>query len=212
MMWLLLFVLACTKQAEVAECTYDTDCGEDAICAEDGTCVDVECLASIECDVGEFCSDDYQCEEGCAESDDCEAGEACNDGECEPYGCRSTELDCPWGTYCDVPSGDCLTDDRNHCEPCDAVVNNTGCGNNSECFILETSNGCTNDSDCPSGWRCDDIQGQVVARVCHRDWCAVSCNPNAELQCPNGMTCTNVGGGQNYCIGDCGFLTENGFL
>ncbi len=210
MLWLALF-LAC-KPAQVADCTYDTDCGEDAICAEDGTCIEVECLDSVECDLGEYCNDDYACEEGCAQDTDCDAGELCDDNECASYGCRSTELDCPMGTYCD--GGECLNDDRNHCASCDAYLGNPGCGNNAECFIFDAGDSCVNDNDCAPGWSCDDVStgGFSSERICHRDFCLVSCNPNAELTCPSGMSCVDYGGGNNFCSGDCGYMIENGFL
>lgn len=212
MSWLtlaLLALLGCKKQ-EVAECVYDTDCGEESICQDDGTCRAVECLDSIECDLGSYCSEDYLCKEGCDDDSDCDAGEVCDDNECEEYGCRSTELDCPMGTYCD--EGDCVDDTRGHCGTCDAI-DSPGCGNNRDCFIWDVADRCNNDNDCAPGWSCDLISaGNVTERICHRDWCLVQCNPNAELQCPAGMACSDFGGGDFYCSGDCSYMVDNGFL
>lgn len=214
--WLLGWLVACGGQ-QAAECTYDSQCGELAICqGEPGVCVSVDCLESADCATGSYCSSAYRCDPGCGTDRDCDAGKLCNVNThvCESTGCRSTELDCALGQYCDPSDGKCKQDDRGHCQDlCDAATE-VSCSGQRACAVMSTGASCGNDNHCEDGWNCDTFAGG--ASVCHLDYCAIQCDPDAEQTCPRGMSCfqgvrydkPNLA----YCVGDCAYLTDNGFL
>ncbi len=200
----LLALAACKPQLVEADCVTDSDCGESAICEEGGTCRSVECLTVHDCVFGDYCDDDYTCTEGCGSDLDCLAGETCEDHECEPYGCRDTQLDCPLGQFCD--GGECQQDTRGHCDRCD-ILGSANCGAGAEC-VYYSGPSCNNNSDCDEGYRCDNLG---TGKICHLDVCIVECNPNAEHSCPRGMSCVQaLGTAQNYCSGDCPYLIREG--
>ena len=92
----LITLLSGCNGASTAQCQDNAGC-ENQACVE-GKCVDVDCLDSNECDLYQYCSDkDYTCTPGCSADTDCMAGETCDleKNECESYGCRDTQLDCP---------------------------------------------------------------------------------------------------------------------
>src|SRR5690606_2714190 len=99
-------------------CTDHGDCEGTSICDEVSlTCREVGCLTSEECALGSHCSPElFTCVTGCAADADCLAGEQCGaSGQCESYGCRSTQLDCSYGETCNG-AGECVTATDPHCE------------------------------------------------------------------------------------------------
>jgi hypothetical protein len=200
-----LVVFGGCNKTQPAECVYNPDCGEQAVC-EEGVCRTVECLTTQECSFGSYCSETFSCAPGCGGDLDCPAGAQCEDNTCVEYGCRSTELDCALGQFCD--DGTCKDDDRGHCEQCDPQGANT-CGNTGTCVIYGGAESCNNNNDCGAGERCDNLG---YGKVCHLDVCILECNPNAELNCPRGLSCVQAlqGSNQYYCAGDCSYLVEEG--
>ena len=206
----LVGLLGCNNE-KAPECVDNGQCPEGNACVQNA-CEEVSCLTSAECDINQFCNPFYECEGGCETSDDCTAGETCKDHVCDVYGCRSTNLDCEYGEYCDTSSGECKTSSKPHCESCDAAATSS-CGSNATCYIWEVDDGtCTGDRDCEDGWYCDNIES-ATSKNCHQDFCVVDCDPDDENACPRGFTCQDATGlGAYGCIADCSFMIENGYL
>jgi hypothetical protein len=217
MRFLMVFLFtACGSTGKSPDCVDHGQCNEGQACME-GVCADADCLASTECGLGEYCSPaEFTCETGCMDDGDCFAGEECNleNRSCVSYGCRSTELDCAVGEFCDTDAnsntfGECYKDDRNHCKVCDVDRNN--CPNGMDCFMFEQGNSCYSDNDCANGWTCDLFADFNF--YCHRDRCLSTCKPNQKDSCPSGFSCGDTSGfGDYYCIADCAYLKENGHL
>ena len=212
----LLFLTACGGGTKTVECVDNGQCSDGQACKE-GVCVTAECIASTECGLGEYCSPaEFTCKTGCLDDTDCFAGEECNleNRSCVSYGCRSTELDCAVGEFCDLDPnsnsfGECYKDQRNHCKSCDIDRNN--CPNGMECFISDLGDSCWTDSDCPADWTCDMMSDFNF--YCHRDRCLTTCNPNQESSCPSGFQCVDLTGlNEFHCLADCEYLKENGHL
>jgi len=197
------------------QCLYTSDCGEGSICTETGICLVVECSSDSHCGIGSYCGDDNVCTAGCSEDLDCSAGQTCNTDthSCATYGCRSTELDCALGQYCDASSGSCKDDDRGHCNVCDIDGGANQCGGQGTCVIWNAFDNCNTDAQCGTDETCDLF---IEGKLCHLDRCLLTCDPNAELNCPRGLTCTvgvlTTEPNTAYCIGDCDYLKESGFL
>jgi len=209
---LFALLLACGGGAQ--QCLYTSDCDDGFVCDETGACIVAECSGNSDCGVGTYCNADNVCTAGCSEDLDCDAGTTCNveSHQCVEYGCRTTELDCALGQYCETSTGECKDDDRGHCNICDVDGGANQCGNGT-CVIWNVFDTCTNDNQCGADETCDLF---IEGRLCHQDRCLLTCDPNAELNCPRGLTCT-VGvlvdePNTAYCIGDCDYLKESGFL
>ena len=234
----ILGLAACDEgSSSNAECTDNGHCAEMQIC-QDEVCVDVECLDSSQCDIHQYCNTQpgkYVCTAGCEADDDCQAGESCNVGthECATYGCRTTTLDCPAGYVCNQGTGECELYDAGLCkDTCDIGATQDGCDNLSTCESVQYVEGCSRDQDCETGWHCDmyltsdtfcwtandcpdgsTCQAfQCVANYCHLDYCLPKCEFGEEDTCPASFSCAQVQGGQDFCWGDCAYLTENGYL
>lgn len=208
----LVGVVGC-KGNKGAACTYRSDCADLEACV-DGTCEAVECFDSTDCAEGKFCTQGRTCKAGCGSDLDCVAGETCNDNnECAVYACRDTELDCAYGQYCQS-SGECVDSKKPHCDTCDATIN-VDCGDNdTACVVWDAPKTCNgSDSDCPSGYACDlfpDFQ-----YYCHQDRCLVTCDPDDADPCPRGFACIDgilEGDPNAYCVGDCDYMSDNGYL
>lgn len=195
---------ACGTGSKATECISNADCEGVAVCTEEGTCDEVECLSSNDCDIFQYCDDDNECQDGCDEDADCLAGFSCDleTNECEEYGCRSTQLDCEYGQYCDQVTGTCYDDDRGLCQTCDifsgggcpggdCYVSSTSgycdidfggadCGVDQDCaiFDVDESATCWSDGDCPANSQCDfmDLNGDGFGDgyYCHTDYCFTS--------------------------------------
>lgn len=192
--WILALAVAlhgCGGWGEI-ECVDDGDCAGIAVCdARSSQCKDVECTSSEQCALGSHCDDATNaCVGGCGSDEDCIAGEICNfDGQCEPYGCRTTELDCHYGENC--VSGECVDDTDPHCLPASTLTAQTTCtaaGGTVACFDYPT---------------------------CAQLHCLLPCTPATTDPCPRGLSCIQpFDPTQNddfYCSGACPFLLENGF-
>jgi len=218
MLSLLFMLLACGgPSAGVTPCVDNGQCSEGQACVQD-TCVAVECTSSSSCDLGQYCNEtSWTCVGGCGDDSDCAAGETCNteSKECEEYGCRTTQLDCEIGEFCETDEssqdfGECYEDTRDHCQTCDSGDRNA-CSNNSDCWIFEVGDTCRGDSDCPSGQSCD-LMSDFSFR-CHVDRCLVECNTNQPDSCPRGFACQDITGlGDERCVADCTYLDEEGYL
>ena len=140
------------------------------------------------------------------------AGETCDESTntCGEYGCRDTELDCEYGEYCDTTTGECYPDDRNLCGTCDITAANNTCGPGAECAAYGGDT-CWTDADCAAGESCDLFADGFY---CHRDWCLHQCDTNDANACPRGFSCTAafVGDPTTFCVADCEYLVDNGFL
>src|SRR5688572_15295251 len=85
------------------QCSDDGQCEGIAVCdTRSQQCRQVECTSSDQCALGTHCDPvEHACLGGCGNDEDCIAGEICNfEGQCEPYGCRTTDLDCHYGENC----------------------------------------------------------------------------------------------------------------
>ena len=189
-----LVLASCATEAEPA-CIDNGDCGEGQACLLE-TCQDVQCLSSSECGIREDCDDEtYVCRAGCLESDDCQAGEECNAGTntCEVYGCRDTDLDCSIGETCSQATGECITDDRGHCDRCEPDMwgDPSGTCRSADAFCL--------------GW-----EGEPDS------FCLLQCE--APTDCPRGYECVDTGQDFDFdgrsdaiCSAYCPLLYENGW-
>ena len=214
-------------------CSNSSDCPVDELCLEK-TCQAVECASSLDCELEEHCDSDYECKNGCENDEDCFAGDSCDKdaGECETYGCRTSELDCGIGEFCNEMTSECYADNRDHCKSnCtwDEVIygeNTVG-----ECANFDAGSGsCMGDfygsqSGCSGGALCwpdnlDDQNGyfQQIPGTCITFYRFFTCDDNsAQEQCPNGFTCQGIyySDGtvtQSVCIGDCPYYLENGYI
>lgn len=234
---LLLAGCPSSKTDGAPECTDNGQCGEMEACI-DQECAAVECLTSSQCGLRQYCKtadDAYTCADGCASTDDCMAGETCNEvtGQCEEYGCRSTDLDCPVGSTCNVSTGECEAYQGLCTRTCDVGSLSSGCGSGSTCMAVSVGGSCARDQDCGGdGYLCDSFLtssdtcrsladcpegteectwlGQCVANLCHKDYCLPSCNARAD-NCPAGFSCESTGTG-SVCWGDCEWYVDNGYL
>ena len=175
-----------TRRSAPPECFDAGDCaseqGVPITCSNSGQCVEVECLSSTDCALGHYCDledEENTCILGCQDEGDCLAGEECSaEGQCQPYGCRSTVLDCDFGETCNEGTGACevaeglycsscsglstITDDNGTMfDPCDDVVlGDSECGGEGS-FCLGSEDGstfcaphCDGPEDCPAGYSC----------------------------------------------------------
>lgn len=168
---------------DAAECTVDE--GQLAACV-DRRCREVDCLSSADCTLGSYCSledDDFECLEGCQGDLDCVAGESCSDeGQCEAYGCRSTNLDCALGEVCNADSGECEVPDGAFCNLCDFAnttwddqgtfsicddefIGHSTCGGTGAMCLTIVDGGpntclpaCRGPEDCPRGHVCQEVE------------------------------------------------------
>ncbi|MBU0607004.1 MAG: hypothetical protein KKI08_03920 [Armatimonadetes bacterium] len=233
---LLLPLAACevSNGPSGGSCTDHGQCGEMQACIQN-TCEDVQCLLSSDCPLHSFCdsaNDRFTCREGCESVDDCMAGESCNENShsCEVYGCRSTELDCPVGSTCNVGSGVCSEVADLCSRTCD-VYDAPNCGAGSSCEVGDVTDECQRPQDCEQGYSCgmfltehtlcwtnNDCTvagatcyfGQCVISYCHKDYCLPTCQP-ANPDCPAGFSCEQTSTG-NVCWGACQWFIDHGYL
>lgn len=231
-----VFATACVGGAAKTECSSITDCDEKQICSDEGVCEDVDCVTSEDCDLGEYCSDDNECEDGCSEDSDCAAGERCDDNECEPYGCRDTQLDCEYGQYCDPVTGECYDSDFQECtRSCDLTVegscgsdyclatavngecnynyNGTDCPAGNDCVLtaVDDASFCFSDTDCQAGYHCASDFFVCVQAVCAESKCFEGCDASmGDEACPRGFQCIDPygNGSPPVCIGECEIMED----
>ncbi|MGM0554910.1 MAG: DUF7107 domain-containing protein [Myxococcota bacterium] len=223
-----LLLMSCSSEpGELGDtCESNADCAPDAaLVCDDGYCFPVSCNAHDDCDDGLVCIDTQCRSPECGEDGDCEAGSLCMDNECIEGGCRTRadcddgevcrgtpqtcqpppnicadDLDCPAGTSCWPPTGECRT---NCSEESDCGVGEY-CGDAGQCrrdCVRDTD--CLSDERCVSG-RCEslpDCSGQTPCsgQLRFRDplTCnCVECLQNEQCDISVGEACTET----NVCL------------
>ena len=183
----IVFLTSCSGGSSL-RCVDDGNCDGIAVCNEVGLCQEVECTRGDQCGLGQRCTEENTCETGCDGDQDCLAGETCNgSNQCEPYGCRSTSLDCNYGERCNSATGQCEFDSAPHCQ---ANCTQDSCSQQSPgaacaCFELDASGGCA------------------------QTYCLVACNAASSDPCPRGYQCQQAfqGDPTTFCIADCEFVS-----
>lgn len=159
----------CEKKV-VGECSEDIPCQAFATCV-DGECLLRKCSTNADCGMEAHC-DAGECAEGCKLDADCYPGDECNEGTCRKAPCRETSVDCGFGQFCDVSTGECYDASGVYCHSCS---DDADCGGNGNYCINFGANGrycgaeCSYDSDCPSGFSCIgllDEFGNVFTTQC----------------------------------------------
>ncbi|MFT6142276.1 MAG: hypothetical protein ACJAZO_002135 [Myxococcota bacterium] len=184
-------LLSCTGSSSL-RCLDNGDCEGIAVCNEVGLCEAVECTQPDQCNLGFTCNDANSCVVGCSGDGDCLAGETCNaTNQCEPYGCRSTTLDCSYGERCDVATGQCFVDSAPHCQ--------------AECTVDFFGDSCAAQSP---GAACACFEDNGVA--CTESYCLVECNPASADACPRGYQCGQIfqDNPSSFCFADCPTISQ----
>lgn len=147
----------------------------------DNYCQPVGCLSTADCGLGFVCdlqSEDRNCIAGCQATYDCPAGSNCVGGQCIPYGCRTTVLDCAFGEVCNSETNECELAQGAYCAACDittnvwadagtasscddTIVSHPVCGaDGSFCWDPDGTGSplcfvhCATTGDCPGGYQC----------------------------------------------------------
>ena len=206
---------ACKKESAgpaEGECAVATDCPDGKQCV-DSHCIQVDCTSSAECPFNSYCdTQSYACVDGCRDDGDCLAGYACDETArtCLEETCTETELDCEIGQICNQGSGQCQDDTRDHCGACDILNSNPNQCPGGQCYYF-AGDSCQSTADCDEGYVCESIPG--IGKICHADYCFMSCSPAAEDSCPRGFQCIDGSGmGDFVCFADCNFLVTEGLL
>lgn len=213
---LALGLAGCSKTADTgaqAECASTEDCADGLQCI-DAQCIEVQCTTSSDCPFESYCdTSSYTCLDGCLQDNDCLAGDICDEvaRSCVEAECVDTQLDCEVGQLCDPNSGSCVDDTRGHCGQCDYFATGNQCPGG-DCWYFELGEKCNNDGQCDPGWSCDRMGS--YGKICHRDYCFMTCNENVPNSCPAGFACqqlfTNIP--TTYCVADCTYLDDSGYL
>jgi len=220
-----------------SDCGESQVCQEE-VCVTVSCVASTDCDIGQYCDDTYNCSSGCSADSDCLAGETCDL----DSNSCEAYGCRDTQLDCSYGQYCDVATGTCYDADAPLCEECivngdcgglgneclpteytgincDAAERNSCSDPGMECYIVEASEDpCQNDNQCELGWYCDNI-GTGTGKVCHRDECITStctmtCDATGDgTDCPRGFQCYDAyGNGQGYCLGECAWMADKGYL
>ena len=149
----------------------------------------------------------------CSLSTECAAPLACRLGRCR-NGCAATR-DCDLGTYCTLDQeglGSCLVPDEARC------ALDSECPSPLVCRMGRCANVCNTDRDCPSGARCEDVDGEPTCvdesekrcvapidcdppRICGPfQLCAFECV--ADRDCDDGPCLGNRCAGTAVCTSD----------
>ena len=208
LLFLSLVLAGCGKSNKDGSCTYHSDCADGELC-RDSTCKAVECKSAEDCGFGRYCDGQFFCQDGCANDKGCAAGETCNAEKhtCKSYGCRSTELDCAYGQYCDTTTGECYEATEPLCKSCDISNTSDECGSSALCFYTEGDT-CSSNADCEAGYDCVTRGG---TSRCVSAFCLNECDPDQDDPCPRGFQCVRTSSGY-YCNADCLFMTQGGYL
>ena len=229
-----LFCVACTVNEKQDTkitingqnyCNNSAECGEGLLCV-DNHCLESECFSSTDCQLEEFCSEFFQCVPGCMQDSDCLAGDACVENTCTTQGCRSTELDCEVGEYCDTSTQSCYEDSFDHCGSCDFNQWQSGISGG-ECVVYsydefsycnwdswtQTGTGCRASESCLPMYLIDPLASN--GGFCASIYKFKTCSPGVEDTCPRGFNCIadiyGDGSNTNVCISDCDYLISNGY-
>jgi hypothetical protein len=233
-LFILFFFVACTvneKQETNISINGQNYCNNSAECAEgqlcvDNHCLDSECFSSSDCQLEEYCSEFFQCVPGCSLDSDCLAGDACIENTCTSQGCRTTDLDCEVGEYCDSDTQSCYEDSFDHCGSCDYSQWTNGVSGG-ECVVYsydefsycnwdgwtQTGTGCRSAETCLPMYLIDPLASN--GGFCASIYKFKVCTPGAEDACPRGFNCVEDiygdGTNMNVCISDCDYLIANGY-
>ena len=164
--WLFLALLGLLAACDRGpECETSANCPSGEVCNADGACQIMACRSSTSCAIGEYCDPEIgQCTAGCLNDRDCLPTLACDSEQrrCIEPGCRSTTLDCSFGQFCNVLSGDCYDAGGYFCEPC---VSPGDCGTASNLCLRLGPYGntfcgvdCSAGQECPRGYECARIR------------------------------------------------------
>lgn len=165
-----LLLVGCEKKV-VGDCSEDQPCEGFATCVE-GECILKKCSVNQDCGMEAHCADG-ECAEGCQVDTDCYPGDACGaEGNCVTARCRETSVDCGFGEFCDVSTGDCYQGSGVYCSTCQ---DDADCGGNGNLCLNFGANGrfcgteCQYETDCPSGFTCLGIRdefGNIFTNQC----------------------------------------------
>lgn len=186
-----VFLLSCSGSSNL-RCIDNGDCDGIAVCNEIGICEAVECTQPDQCNLGFTCDEANTCVVGCSGDGDCLAGETCGaTNQCEPYGCRTTQLDCSYGERCDAQSGQCIQDTAPHCQP--------------QCTVDFFGDSCAAQSP---GAACACFADNGVE--CTESYCLVECNPTSADACPRGYQCAQIfqDNPASFCFADCPTISQ----
>jgi hypothetical protein len=179
------------------QCTSTTDCPQGTSCIDDA-CRAPECSSDDECSERALCLSSECVEGGCRSKSACEPGQVCrgepNTCQAPPAVCAVNE-DCPVGTTCWPPSGEC----RNNCDEISDCDSGQYCGEQGQCRP-----NCTRDADCLSdevctAGRCESLpdcseQTPCSGRQRYRDplTCeCVACLRDEQCDASTGEVCTD---------------------
>ena len=140
------------------ECETSANCEDGTVCTESGFCVEVSCISSVECPIESWCnSDTGTCQQGCLNDRDCLPTNVCNedDRQCAAPGCRTTQLDCQVGQFCNSLSGQCYEAGGYYCQQCESKFDcNGGVDGPNWCLRMGGSTQTYCGVDCSAGQQC----------------------------------------------------------
>lgn len=164
-----LLLLLCLTGCVEKDCETSDNCPDGTVCSESGFCSQVSCNSSVECPIESWCNSDVgQCESGCLNDRDCLPTHTC-DAEartCTEPGCRSTQLDCNVGEFCNTLSGQCFsTGGAPYCRSCETKFDcNSGTDGPNWCLRMGGSSqtycgvDCSAGQECPRGYSCGRVR------------------------------------------------------
>ncbi len=174
---LVLVLPGCKPKA----CETSDNCPAGTICTDTGLCQTIQCGSSNDCPVENWCNlDTGDCEAGCLSDNDCLPSEKCDveQRECIKPTCRSTQLDCEFGQFCNQLSGACFDAGGNYCKSCERSEDCGATGNNlclrfggqldSYCGV-----DCSAGQECPRGYDCVRVTTSGQATLSYQ--CIAAC-------------------------------------
>ncbi len=133
-------------------CAQNVDCPVDSVCL-DPFCGPPQCNADEECDADAICWRGLCVADGCTGREQCPSGQVCLGAPplctSPPERC-SEDRECPSGTGCALPEGQCL----------DACDTDTDCSAQTQCLRGLCRPPCNGDRDCPAGQTCHESRCQ----------------------------------------------------
>jgi len=166
------------------QCEIPSDCPEGQTCNSAGQCITQSCTSSNDCEVESYCNlEAAQCTAGCLNDRDCLPTHVCDQDakRCITPGCRSTELDCNVGEFCNALTGECYDAGGMYCAECESREDCNGgnpdgpnwclrMGGNSQTYCGVD---CSQGQPCPRGYDC--LRVITVGQVTVAYQCAAPC-------------------------------------